>query len=596
MNGGEQTKLLVVYARVSTARQEEEKTIDTQLLAIREFAEKYQYTIVQEYTDEGWSGDILARPSLDRLRADAKKKLWDGVLSYDPDRLARRGSYQALVMDELEELGLEVLFVTTPAPKNIEDRMLYGMKGLFAEYERAKITERTRLGKVRKAREGHVVSSEAPYGYKLVPRRGKREGADFSETHYEIDAVEAAVVRIIFSWAGDNGLSIRKIVRRLQDMNVHPRKSKRGVWNTSTLTKLLKNRTYVGEAHYGASCAIVPKNPIKPGIYKRSKKTSRKMRPEDEWIKIPTQPLIEPDLFERVQTQLVRNREFSVRNRKNEYLLAGKIRCVCGRARGGEGALGGKHLYYRCSDRILSYPLPRACNERGINARVADKIVWDKLAELMSSPDLMRTQLQNWRAKQDSRPGITIDTSILKRDLAKLNEEETRYAKAYGAGLLSINKLQELISPIKQRTTVLEQQLADINTDQASCTTPNCLLPDKDELDVFARNAKIALGNMNFSEKRDIVLNVIDTVVGTQAKLEVYGHIEIKDYVEFKTNHRDGVNTIRHSPDKDMSLPFSFTVSLPAPDYQNVKRLQPEPSGIPRACKPHQKISRSLTG
>lgn len=82
--------------------------------------------------DDGWSGDILARPSLDRLRTDAKKKLWDGVLAYDPDRLARRGSYQALVMDELEELGMEILFVTTPAPKNIEDRMLYGMKGLFA--------------------------------------------------------------------------------------------------------------------------------------------------------------------------------------------------------------------------------------------------------------------------------------------------------------------------------------------------------------------------------------------------------------------------------------------------------------------------------
>lgn len=573
MNIEKRTKLLAVYARVSTARQEDEKTIDTQLLAIREFAEKYQYTIIQEYLDEGWSGDILARPSLDRLRTDAKKKLWDGVLAYDPDRVARRGSYQALVMDELEELGLEVMFVTTPAPKNIEDRMLYGMKGLFAEYERAKIAERTRLGKVRKAREGHVIASEAPYGYKLVPRRGKKGDAGFCETHYEIDAVEADVVRKIFSWAGDNALSIRKIASRLHDSGIPPRKSKRGVWNTSTLTTLLKNRTYVGEAHYGASCAIVPKNPAKPGDYKRNKKTGRKLRPEDEWIRIPAPPLIELDLFKRVQAQLERNRVFSVRNRKNEYLLAGKIRCTCGKARGGEGALHGKHLYYRCSDRILSYPLPRTCNERGINARVADEIVWDKLVELMSSPDLMWTQLQSWYAKQESRPEKSLDTSALKRELARLNEEETRYAKASGAGLLRIDKLQELLEPIKRRIGVLEKQLADVGASNSACTTPDYELPGKNDMLEFARVARNSLRNLSFNEKREIVLNIVDVVIGTQEKLEVYGHIEMKDYVEFKTSDRGGVNTIRHFSDRGASLPFSFTVPLPAPDHQNVKRL-----------------------
>ena len=72
-------RAIALYGRVSTARQEDEQTIKTQLVAAREFAQKNSYTIVKEYTDEGWSGTILARPGLDQLRSDARKKLWDAA-------------------------------------------------------------------------------------------------------------------------------------------------------------------------------------------------------------------------------------------------------------------------------------------------------------------------------------------------------------------------------------------------------------------------------------------------------------------------------------------------------------------------------------
>src|SRR3990167_2435391 len=157
-----QIRLIATYARVSTSAQEEQQTIQNQINSLQEFAQKNSYTIVEEYTDDGWSGDILARPARDKLRQDAKSKVWEAVLMYDPDRLARRYSYQELVLDELREAGIEVLFVTTSAPKSEEDKILYGVKGLFAQYERAKITERFRLGKIRKVKEGHVLTTEAP--------------------------------------------------------------------------------------------------------------------------------------------------------------------------------------------------------------------------------------------------------------------------------------------------------------------------------------------------------------------------------------------------------------------------------------------------
>jgi DNA invertase Pin-like site-specific DNA recombinase len=134
MNSAENDSLkaIATYGRVSTGRQEDEETIKPQLSAVRDYAEKHGCKIVSEYKDEGWSEDILARPGLDQLRADARKKLWRAVLIYDPDRLARRYFYQELVLDELRELGIETLFVTMSPVLNDEDRLMFDVRGVFA--------------------------------------------------------------------------------------------------------------------------------------------------------------------------------------------------------------------------------------------------------------------------------------------------------------------------------------------------------------------------------------------------------------------------------------------------------------------------------
>lgn len=530
-------KLIVIYARVSTARQEDEKTIETQLLAIREFAQENGYTIMQEYIDDGWSGDMLARPALDELRNDAKKRVWDAVLFYDPDRLARRYSFQELVMDELRELGIEPLFVTIPPSKNNEDRLMYGVRGVFAEYERTKIAERFRLGKVRKAKEGNIIASEAPYGYTLIKRRGKAGDVDFSQTHYEINKVEARVVRMIFSWVADDGLNIRQVVKRLQELKVLPRKSKRGVWSTSTLTTLVHNKTYVGEGHFGASYAVVPNKRIKKQVYRRIKKTSRRMKPEDEWIKIPTPTILDKGLFERVQQQLKENKRLARRNRKNDYLLAGKIRCACGCTRGGEGPQKGRYTYYRCNSRQYSFPLPPPCPERGINSRIADELVWNKIAELMSSPDLMRKQIERWiESKGNKVSGPLTDTAPLEKEIAKLKSEEERYAKAYGAGLFTLEQLQEYATPIKEKVAALESQVMKARAASERINEP--ALPESQEIKAFAEKASKALHDLNFEAKRAIVMSVVENIIGTPSKLEVYGYLPLTEYVGFKTNDR----------------------------------------------------------
>jgi site-specific DNA recombinase len=577
-----ESKLIAVYARVSTLRQEEEGTIKTQLSALREYARTNGYVIVKEYVDDGWSGDMLARPALDDLRQAAKSKLWNAVLIYDPDRLARRYSFQELVMDELHEANIDVMFVTVAAPKNAEDKILHGVRGLFAEYERAKISERFRLGKLRKVREGHILTSEALYGYRYIPKKGSEHG------YYEVNEDEAKVVRMIFSWVGDQGYTQRKIVRKLHEMNIKPRRSRRGVWMTSTLSTLLRHKAYIGEAHWGKSYAVVAENPTSMKQYRKTKKTSRRNRPEAEWVKIPVPAIIDRNLFDRARAQLERNAALCQRNKKNEYLLAGLIGCICGRTRSGEGPMQGKHLYYRCTDRVLSAPLPPKCKERSVNARIADRLVWEQIASLMSSPQLMRAQIARWldSTQRKTKPASE-EREVLRTELARLREMEHRYNNAYGAGVFSVEQLRRYTEPIRVRVSESEGRLRRL--DEQLLEPTMVLEPTKPELEEFARRSREKLANLKFRQKRAIVLKTIEKVLGDQKNLTIYGHIPVTENVDVCTSDRHGWNTNQHTATS--LIPFEFTIALPHPLKERVITSRNEKGRIIRSAPPEERIS-----
>ncbi|MCI0565031.1 MAG: recombinase family protein [Nitrososphaera sp.] len=583
-------KLIAIYARVSTARQEEEQTIRNQLNTLKEYARNHGYTIVHEYVDDGWSGDILQRPALDQLRQDASGKIWDSVLIYDPDRLARRYSYQELVMDELRERDIEVLFVTVDSPKNSEDKILHGVRGLFAEYERTKISERFRLGKLRKLQDGHILTSVPLYGYDYIPKREGKHG------YYKINEIEAGVVKMIFEWVGNEGMTLRGVVRKLKEMGIKPRKSKRGVWSTSTLSTLLRHRAYIGEAHWGSSYAVVPEKPLKDQKYRKVKKTSRRIRPEVEWITVPVPAIIDKELFDRTRRQLKKNFALCVRNTKNEYLLAGKVRCPCGRTRSGEGPQNGKYLYYRCTDRVSSWPNPSMCPEKGINARVADKLVWEKVAQLMSSPNLLSQQIERYnQAKHDKTQSSAEDVEILEKEVAKLTAEENRYNKAYGAGVFTVEQLKEYTTPIKERIAKMESQI-ERGRRATSHAAVNTSLNHADIVAFSGLVVKILKEDLNFSVKREIVMNVVDKIIGTQKELHVHGHIPVNNdivlghsidpqgarlatqkYVKLFTNDRHSQDTNTHStqPVYGGLIPFSFVITMP---------VRPSGRGYAKGC------------
>jgi len=262
---------VALYARVSTARQEQEQTIASQIEALERAASALKVGVPRErrYVDEGFSGSRLDRPGLDALRDAAADGLLDRVLVYCPDRLARSYVYQPVLLEELNRRGVEVQFVEHPLGEGAEDRLLAQMQGVIAEYERAKILERTRRGRLHKLRLGQMLpfSSHAPYGYVIV------KGDRGVPPTLVIDDVEAQQVRRMYHWVIEEGLSARAVARRLNEQGVRPRRSK--VWTSSSAYAVLTNRAYIGLAAYGKRECCEPDRPRQPGTYRKRVKIGR---------------------------------------------------------------------------------------------------------------------------------------------------------------------------------------------------------------------------------------------------------------------------------------------------------------------------------
>jgi site-specific DNA recombinase len=117
------------------------------------------------FIDDGFSGATLIRPGLDALRDRAMGGALDHSLVLAPDRLARNHAHQLVLIEEFQRLGVDIVFVNRPIAHTPEDQRLLQMQGVIAEFEREKIMERRRRGKLHKAKQGQVnVLSGAPYG------------------------------------------------------------------------------------------------------------------------------------------------------------------------------------------------------------------------------------------------------------------------------------------------------------------------------------------------------------------------------------------------------------------------------------------------
>ena len=250
---------VAAYARVSTERQAEAQTIDQQVEQLLAYARQQGWPLRPEqiYRDDGYSGARLDRPALDRLRDAVAGGEVDTVLVTSPDRLARRYAYQVWLLEEFERAGCPVVFLERPPTGDPQDALVLQIRGAVAEYERTVIADRMRRGRLAALRAGRLLPwSSPPYGYRLDPLRPRDPAG------VRVDEGEAAVVRRIFAWYVEEGLSLYGIAQRLTAQGI-PSATGRPFWGGSSVGKLLNNHCYEGTA-YGNQQQMVPAPPAPP--------------------------------------------------------------------------------------------------------------------------------------------------------------------------------------------------------------------------------------------------------------------------------------------------------------------------------------------
>ena len=492
---------VAIYARVSTERQQKEQTINSQIKELEQYAKKKKYTIVKRYIDEGWSGSLLVRPALDELRDDCAKKEFEAVLITCPDRLARKYVYQEIVIEEIKKSGIEVIFLNRPIADTPEDQMLLGMQGLIAEYEREKIKERCRRGKLHKARKGLVIGGIAPYAYRYIKKTTEKDG------YYEITQEEAKVVKQMFGLLVNEQMSTRGIAKYLTEHQIPPSKGGNR-WVDSTVGGILRNETYAGTTYYNKGYCVETEN-NGASKYRRNKKNSRRMRPKDQWIPIKVPAIIDRRTWQLAQAQLKRNSELSPRNVKYQYLLQGLVFCGdCGCRYA--GIPYNKTLFYRCSNRQRNFPLPPDCKRGCIKGEKLESAVWDSVCEAIKNPKLLMTQIKELRRKRVSRKDV-LDGKIRKTEsrISKVKNQEDRMLDAYTDGTVTLEQLRGQMDRIRQNKQQLEEEkrrLIEEKNEYGSRAAKETNIKE------FCELVEERLDSFGFQEKRKFLKLLIDKV------------------------------------------------------------------------------------
>jgi site-specific DNA recombinase len=200
------TERVALYVWVSTEEQARGFSLRQQQEALREHARREGWKVVEEVEDAGYSGAYLERPGLDRVRDLVEAGGADVALAQDADRITRDPGHRAFLDEEFEKRGARLVALDDWGDDSHEGELLRYLKGWVSKGERLKTAERTRRGRLRKAREGKVVGDGKPnYGFRL---NEARDG-------YEVDEGEACLVRRVFAMLA-SGSAVNEVVRALR--------------------------------------------------------------------------------------------------------------------------------------------------------------------------------------------------------------------------------------------------------------------------------------------------------------------------------------------------------------------------------------------
>lgn len=506
-----------IYARVSSQKQKEGETIESQVTALRALALQKGCDVPEAFVflDNGVSGSILQRPALDELRDVIRTEPLDVLFIYAPDRLSRNYTYQLILLEEFRRHGVGVHFLKSPPETDTpEAKMLSHFQGIFAEYERALILDRSRRGRMYKAKQNDPsILPCMPFGYRRV-NTGR-------EASVHIIEEQAAIVREIFRLYVHERLPLQGVAAKLMNEGIKTPKG-HSKWNIATVRGILKNQAYIGTTHYGKTerCEGIPDRiRYYPSGRFQKPMHARRTKPEAEWLPIDMPPLISESDFELAQEQLNKNAIHASRNTKEPGLLQGLVLCgECGepfykRAR---QYIKKRVGLYHCRSRREKKV--KKCSNKAVRQEILDQLVYSEVLKLLKNPSLVQAELAR-RTKEvlnvedEARREVQI-----KKALSKLSQDRDRILDAYQEGLLSLEELVKRNRSIDTRRGDLEKSMQAIRALKLEHVGKYGIEASFNSL---LKRMEEAAESLTFSEKQKLVRLLVEKVVVKADKITV---------------------------------------------------------------------------
>lgn len=280
---------IAIYLRKSRNDPDSESTGETlsrHKKTLLEFAKTSKLTVLEIY-EEVVSGDgLFVRPEMVRLMSDIEKKLYDGVLCMDIDRLGRVDTKdRGIIIDTFKSNYTQILTPRKVYDLNDDiDEFSTELQMLLARQELKKITQRMRVGINRSAADGYHVG-EPPYGY-------RRTYIDKRPT-LEICEEEATVIRMVYDMYVNQHIGSQRIADYLNSLGYSPRKNTH--FSRTTIQFYLQNEVYTGKIIYNRKHRIKKRTP--------EDKNRQVLNPVSEWIIADGihPPIIDTELFKAAQ-------------------------------------------------------------------------------------------------------------------------------------------------------------------------------------------------------------------------------------------------------------------------------------------------------
>jgi len=458
------------------------------------------------------------------------------------------------------------------------------VQGMMAEYERAKIMERNRRGKLHAARSGSVnVLSGAPYGYRYI---SKHHGG--GQARYDVIADEARVVRQVFDGVGRERLSIGEVCRRLMQAGERTRTG-RTQWDRSVVWAMLKNPAYMGSAAFGKT----RQGPLRPRLRSQRGKPLQPRRatsdydvPNEDWIHMAVPALVDPEVFDAVQAQLAQNRQHARQSSRGaRYLLQGLLQCQhCGYAFYGKPLSPSTrknrpraYAYYRCvGTDAYRFGGERICPNTQVRTDRLELAVWHEVYALLSQPERLRQELE--RRKQASGEGQRQERSALEEQIGKLRQGVARLIDSDTEGLLEKDEFEPRVTRLRQRIAHIEEQCETLADEELLQREMRLIVS---RLDDFAAQVGRNPDDLEWGKKREIIRALVRRV---EVGLE---HVHVVFRVDAFPGESDPEK-------KSLQLCRGSSVTRLSQSSLEWTRICPQ-SGLPETstwpCPPRQSVS-----